>query len=245
MRYFGLIGYPLTSSFSKKYFTEKFARENIDNCQYNNYPLASIDEFLPLVSKNPELNGLNVTIPYKKDVVEYLHESSEPVKIMKACNCITFVNGRRIGYNTDVVGFRRSFFPLLQSHHRKALILGTGGAAAAVEYVLADMGMPYLFVTRNNTNKDNAITYDQVAKELLAEHLVIINTTPLGMSPDTYSAPPIPYELLTERHYLYDLVYNPAETTFLKNGRTQGALTKNGEDMLVIQAEESWKIWNE
>ncbi|TDH26821.1 shikimate dehydrogenase [Segetibacter sp. 3557_3] len=245
MRQFGLIGYPLTSSFSKRYFAEKFEREQITGCAYDNYPLANINEFPALLEHTRDLHGLNVTIPYKVQVMPYLHEVTAAVQQMNACNCIRIVDGRLYGHNTDVTGFEQSFLPLRKHYHQSALVLGTGGAAAAVEYVLQKLQIPYLLVTRSTAGKSNSIPYDSLNERLMKNHLVIINTTPLGMAPDVDSAPPIPYEYLTPEHYLYDLVYNPAETLFLKRGVERGATTKNGADMLVIQAEESWKIWND
>ncbi len=243
MRCFGLIGYPLTSSFSKKYFAEKFAVEGIENCLYESYPLSHISELTRLL-ENPELEGLNVTIPYKKEVIPFLHYSTDAVKKMGACNCIKMDGGKLTGHNTDVTGFEQSFIPLRKTHHTKALILGTGGAAAAVEFVMNGLGIDHLFVSRKNIG-ERTIAYEQINKQVMDDFSIIINTTPLGMMPDVNAAPPIPYQLITEKHYLYDLVYNPAETLFLKKGKERGATVKNGEDMLIIQAEESWKIWNE
>ena len=243
MRQFGLIGFPLTSSFSKKYFAEKFNRESITGCSYENYPLNTISEFPGLIGITPNLQGLNVTIPYKKEVMAYLHETSDAVQQMNACNCIKINNGRLKGFNTDVTGFENSFVPLIGPGHDKALVLGTGGAAAAVEYVLNKLNIPFVSVSRTGTNP--VLNYMGVDKAILSRYRIIINTTPLGMYPDIDTAPPIPYEYLTPDHYLYDLVYNPAETRFLQHGLKAGATTKNGADMLVIQAEESWKIWND
>ncbi len=245
MRQFGLIGYPLTSSFSKKYFAKKFEQGQITGCAYDNYPLVNINELPRLLAQTDNLEGLNVTIPYKMQVMPFLHEATDAVKEMNACNCIRIVNGKLYGHNTDVTGFERSFVPLRKDCHQKALVLGTGGAAAAVEYVLKALRIPYMMVTRNTSGKPNTIHYDGVNENVLKEHLIIINTTPLGMSPDVNSAPPIPYQYISPEHYLYDLVYNPAETLFLKWGKERGATIKNGADMLVIQAEESWKIWND
>jgi len=244
MRKFGLIGYPLSHSFSPAFFTEKFNREGHLDCFYNAYPLPSIND-LPALLEDPQLQGLNVTIPYKKSVIPFLDAKTEAVDKMAACNCIKIKEGKLVGYNTDVVGFEKSLLPLLSDQHAKALILGTGGAAAAVEFVLKKLAILYLFVSRNQSNETDHIIYPDIKKEVMDDYKLIINTTPLGMYPAVNDCPDIPYEFLTDDHYLYDLVYNPAETLFLKKGAEKGAIIKNGSDMLVIQAEESWKIWNE
>lgn len=241
MRQFGLIGYPLGHSFSRKYFSEKFIKEGIPNTGYENYPIADISEF-PSVLATPGLEGVNVTIPYKEQVIAFLDEQSDGVKAIGACNCIHIVNGKKIGYNTDAFGFRQSFQPLLQPHHRQALVLGTGGAAKAVHYVLTQLNIDYKTVSRNPVT--NGFTYEQLTPALIRQYPVIINTTPLGTFPHTETAPDIPYQALSELHYLYDLVYNPPLTRFLSLGKEQGATIKNGADMLVLQAEESWRIWN-
>jgi shikimate dehydrogenase len=245
VRKFGLIGYPLTHSFSEGYFANKFAQENIADAQYVNFPIDSIQKFLALW-EDPLLAGLNITIPYKKEVLVYLNEMSEVVQQMQACNCIKKQNGKLIGYNTDVIGFEKSLQPFLKPHHQNALILGTGGAAAAVEYVLSQLGIHYVFVSRNNTPQTSQPTfsYEDLNASIMSKHTLIINTSPVGMFPNTQEAPSIPYELLTTQHHLYDLVYNPAETLFMAKGLAKGASVQNGLDMLHIQAEESWKIWN-
>ncbi len=242
MRTFGLIGNPLTHSFSKKYFTDKFDKENISGCRYELYPLNTIEQLTELLQQQPDLAGLNVTIPYKEQVIAYLHEQSPAVQQIKACNCIHIVDGKLIGYNTDVLGFQQSLQQQLQPHHTHALILGTGGAAKAVAFALQQLQLSYRFVSRKTTA--NAISYDDLLEEVVAQHTLIINTTPLGTYPNIQEAPPIPYQLLTAQHHLYDLVYNPSETLFLQKGKLSGAQIQNGADMLVIQAEESWKIWN-
>ena len=244
MRKFGLIGYPLSHSFSPAFFAEKFAREGYSNCVYESFPIKSIEEF-PLLLHDPQLEGLNITIPYKKKIIAYLDESTDAVTAMGACNCIKIKNGKVKGYNTDVTGFERSLLPGLTGEHKKALVLGTGGAAAAVEYVLKKLQIPFRFVSRNGLAEKNILSYGEVNREILKECRLIINTTPVGMYPAVDECPDINYDELTASHYLYDLVYNPAETLFLKKGAQKGAVTKNGGDMLIIQAEESWKIWNE
>jgi shikimate dehydrogenase len=242
MRLFGLIGYPLSHSFSKKYFTGKFEKEGLSDSVYENYSIASVDELPELLKNNPLLEGINVTIPYKEQVLSFLSEESAVVKEIKACNCIKIEAGRLIGYNTDVTGFELSLTPKLGTGHKRALILGTGGAAKAVEYVLSKRGIRYSYVSRKASARN--LSYEDVTPELLASHTLIINTTPLGMYPNVEAFPPIPYQSITGHHYLFDLVYNPEKTMFLQKGEEQGAIIKNGQEMLVIQAEESWKIWN-
>lgn len=242
MRKFGLIGYPLSHSFSKKYFTEKFATEGIEDCVYELYPISDINE-LPRLLQREKLEGLNITIPYKKAVLPFLTGISGEVKAILACNCITINYNDLIGYNTDTIGFRKTFERHLQPHHTKALILGTGGASLAVAYTLQQLNIEFLFVSRSS-NHDNTLTYGELNDTILQEFTIIINTTPLGTFPEVNQCPPIPYDLITGKHYLYDLVYNPPETMFLRNGRVKGARIENGAEMLVIQAEESWKIWN-
>lgn len=243
MRKFGLIGYPLTHSFSKKYFTEKFQREGINDAVYELYPIREIYELRDILKSNPDLQGLNVTIPYKQLVLRHLHSSVNIPSGVRACNCIRIENGKTFGYNTDVVGFEKSFKPGLKPFHKKALILGNGGATAAVAYVLEQLNIEYKIVSRK-IHDMSSFTYNQLDKSIMQAHTVIINTTPLGMYPDIDSAPPIPYQFLGSGHYLFDLVYNPAITTFLKKGEEQGSTIKNGLQMLELQAEESWRIWN-
>lgn len=243
MRRFGLIGYPLSHSFSQKYFTEKFRTAHIHDCVYDNFPLQNIDELRKVLDKHPDLTGLNVTIPYKEKVIPYLHHQDDVVKKIGACNCIKIVNGELHGYNTDVTGFEDSLRPLLETHHGKALVLGTGGAAKAVHFVMEKLGIIYLEVSRNPSTA-RQISYEQVTPLLLQDHKLIINTSPLGMYPNVDECPPIAYEALTPLHYLFDLVYNPPTTLFLQKGEEHGSVTKNGADMLVIQAEKSWEIWN-
>lgn len=242
MKLFGLIGYPLSHSFSRKYFTEKFEREGIAEHEYLLFPIAQIDELKKLLLDHPGLKGLNVTIPYKEQVIPFLDELSPVVEQVGACNCIKIEEGRLIGYNTDVIGFKQTLAPHLKPHHNKALVLGTGGAAKAVYHVLQELKIDYTMVSR--TPSENTITYEMINKVVIEEHTLIINTTPLGMHPHVESAPPLPYAFLSARHYLYDLVYNPDPTLFLKKGKEMGAITENGSAMLVIQAEASWKIWN-
>lgn len=243
MKTYGLIGFPLTHSFSKKYFTDKFQREERTDCIYQNFPLENIDAVEQLFTSNPDLMGLNVTIPYKESILAYLDELTDVVRETGACNCIRISNGRKIGYNTDVIGFGSSLDAQLKSSHQKALVLGTGGAAKAVCYALKLRKISYLLVSRNPENS-NEIPYSEVDRDLIQSHPLIINTTPLGMYPNIDACPQIPYEHLTKDHYLFDLVYNPAQTLFLQKGLAAGALVKNGTDMLEIQADASWEIWN-
>lgn len=244
MRKYGLIGYPLSHSFSQRYFTEKFEREGIMDCSYSNYSLSKIEE-LPAVLGDPDLYGLNVTIPYKEQVLRFLETRDAVVEETGACNCIRIFDGRLTGYNTDVVGFGQSLRRRLMPHHRKALVLGTGGAAKAVEYVLRQLGIGYRLVSRRPRPDTGDLGYDQIDEGVLAEATLIVNTTPVGMYPNVDRCPPLPYRALTPRHYLFDLVYNPERTMFLQQGAERGAVVENGYEMLVLQAEESWRIWNE
>jgi len=243
MRKYGLIGYPLTHSFSQRFFTEKFEREGISGAMYSNFSLAGMDE-LSAILADPELRGLNVTIPYKEQVIPYLHGQSPVVAEIGACNCIRIEGGKLIGHNTDVVGFEQSLARKLGDHHRQALVLGTGGAAKAVEYVLRKLGIAYRLVTRRPRPDTGDMGYEQVDAGVLAEHTLVINTSPVGMYPKTEEMPALPYEALTPRHYLFDLIYNPARTRFLQQGEERGAVVENGYNMLILQAEESWRIWS-
>jgi shikimate dehydrogenase len=243
MRLFGIIGFPLLHSFSKKYFTEKFEKNHLADCKYEVFPLQSISEFPALLKSKPELKGLNVTIPHKKNVLAYLDDRSAIPEGLDACNCIKINGGKLYGYNTDVYGFEKSLRPLLKPWHNNALILGNGGAAAAVKSALTKSGIGFRIVSRT-LHEDSDLTYGQLNKKMIEEHLLIINCTPLGMMPAIDVYPEIPYEYLTTRHLLYDLIYNPAKTKFLEKGEARGAAIKNGEEMLILQAEENWRIWN-
>jgi shikimate dehydrogenase len=243
MRQFGLIGYPLAQSFSQKFFTEKFGKENLTDCRYDTFSIPSIDDLANVLKNNPDLCGLNVTIPYKEQVLSFLDEKSALVKKIKACNCIKIKNGKLSGHNTDAPAFEQSLKEKLQPHHTKALILGTGGAAKAVEYSLKQLNISYKYVSRKPSAK--SFSYEQLTDALMQEYELVINTTPLGMHPNIIEAPQIPYHALTPKHYLFDVVYNPSKTLFLQKGEKQGAAVKNGYEMLVLQAEESWRIWND
>ncbi len=243
MRLFGLIGQPLGHSFSRKYFREKFEMEGLADHDYENYPLASIDELPQLILEHPLLEGLNVTIPYKKSVLDLLQDRTHLPSGLDACNCIQIKNGQLNGYNTDVIGFEKSLTPLLGKGHKAALILGNGGATAAVVYVLNKLGILIRIVSRKK-HEGSDLDYSELNEEIIQEHTLIVNTTPLGLFPDTESCPNIPYRYIGNDHLLYDLIYNPEETLFLRKGKEMGAQIKNGEEMLIIQADESWKIWN-
>lgn len=244
MRIFGLLGFPLSHSFSKTYFTEKFSRECIHDAVYENFEIADIAKLKEVVARHPQLRGLNVTIPHKQRVMELLDEADEEAKAIGAVNTIKITSGKLKGFNTDYIGFMRSLIPLLTPAHTKALILGTGGSSLAVRYALEKLGIEFLLISRNPSEK-NEINYASVTRSVLNDYTVIINTTPVGMFPDASKAPDIPYQFLTRRHLLFDLIYNPEETLFLRNGREQGAAAKNGYEMLTLQAEASWRIWNE
>lgn len=237
---YGLIGYPLTHSFSPAYFKKKFAGQNI-NAVYEAFPITAIEELPALISSMRGLEGLNVTIPYKETVIGYLDELDDTAKEIGAVNCITIKNGYKKGYNTDATGFEQSLNPLLQPQHTHALILGTGGSSKAVAYVLKQLGIPFRLVSRNAGEGD--MGYEALTAELITKHKLIINTTPLGMYPAVDAMPPIPYDAVGAQHLLFDLIYNPEETKFLLQGKAQGAVTKNGFEMLQLQAEAAWDIW--
>lgn len=243
MKRYGLIGYPLTHSFSQKYFSEKFLRDGMTDHVYENFPIESIAALKEVLSSHNDLRGLNVTIPYKKEVLSYLDESSPAVELIGACNCIKITKGKLSGFNTDVIGFEKSLRPFLKSEHRAALILGTGGAALAVAYVMQQLGIHYQYVSRQKAT--NTITYADIDQQIIEAHTLIINTTPLGMYPSVNDCPPLPYEWISSENHCFDLIYNPAETLFLQKAAVQKATVQNGAEMLIIQAEESWRIWNE
>ena len=247
MRLFGLIGFPISHSFSVNYFEKKFAGEQISDAEYRLFPLKDINSLTQLLDQQTDLKGFNITIPHKIAILPFLQHTIKEAIEVGAVNCVKIerdLSGTKlIGYNTDIYGFRESLVPLLKNYHQNALILGTGGAAKAVCYCLKELGINYSLVSRKR-NQESSLEYLQLTKEILSDNLLIINTTPLGMYPETGNCPDIPYQFLTNRHLLFDLVYNPAETLFLKNGREAGATTKNGLQMLELQAEKSWEIWN-
>jgi shikimate dehydrogenase len=244
MKIYGLIGKSLSHSFSKKYFTEKFLNENISHCRYQNFEVKDADKEIPQLKKLSGLSGLNVTIPYKSEIISFLDELTEEAKEINACNCIKIKDGKWIGYNTDTIGFEKSFISYLKPFHKKALILGTGGASKAVAFVLKKLRIEFLEVSRNKKAGSSAITYENLSREILEEYLVVINTTPIGMFPKENEFPSLPYQYISHQHYFFDLIYNPGKTLFLAKAEEKGAAIANGEKMLHIQAEESWKIWN-
>lgn len=239
MRKFGLIGFPLTHSFSESYFQEKFFKEDLYKCQYQNFRIKDITKVREVL-ENKGLIGFNVTIPHKESITAYLDALSKDAEAIGAVNTVLVKDNKWIGYNTDWIGFYHSIKPLLKNHHKKALILGSGGASKAIIYALEKLQIKPLVISR----KEAFTNYSDINKKLLEEHKLIINCTPLGTFPKTEEYAPIPYSLLTSKHLLYDLVYNPLESSFLKYGKTNGANTKNGLEMLHIQAEEAWSVWN-
>ncbi len=245
MKTYGTIGFPLTHSFSKQYFSEKIEREGIPDSAYYSFPLTSIDEFPDLLKNNPSLKGLAVTIPYKEKVLKYVTQLSEEVKQIGAANCIKVREKVLTAYNTDIIGFEKSFIKHLKPIHKKALVLGTGGASKAVQYVLEKLGIPFLVVSRNEKNAGHFIQYPDIDAGMMNEYHILVNATPLGMSPAEDTCPQLPYHLITADHYLFDLVYKPPKTLFLQKGEQQGATIINGFEMLLIQADENWKRWNE
>ncbi|MGZ3751152.1 MAG: shikimate dehydrogenase family protein [Mucilaginibacter sp.] len=260
MKHYGLIGFPLSHSFSKKFFTEKFEKEKILDTTYDLFPLEHISELTALLHEHPDLCGLNVTVPHKINVLKYLDWIEHDARAAGAVNCIRItpespvmaaftgevgIKGhdfRLEGFNTDIYGFEMSLKHLLKHHHDEALILGDGGAAKAVKCVLDNMGINYKSVTRKAF--PGHLLFDDLKPHHIAQHKLIINTTPIGMSPNVDECPPIPYDAITDDHLLYDLIYNPEQTLFLKKGLEHGATIKNGYEMLVLQAERSWEIWN-
>ena len=239
---YGIIGNPLGHSFSKGFFTEKFAREGID-AEYLNFQIPEIGKLTEVLQENPELRGINVTLPYKTEVIPFLDELSDEAREIGAVNVVQIRNGHLKGFNSDIIGFTRSIQPLLKPHHRKALILGTGGASRAIRVGLTRLGLKWKYVSR--TPREGMITYEDITAETLREYEVIVNCSPVGMFPKVDECPAIPYEFLTQDNLLYDLVYNPENTLFMKKGALQGAVVKNGLEMLHLQAIASWEFWNE
>jgi shikimate dehydrogenase len=243
MQQYGIIGYPLKFSFSQNYYTKKFLEEGILDASYSIFPIETAAEIKNILQQNSTLKGLNVTIPHKKNVIPFLTNTTNLPAGLNACNCIKIEGENLIGYNTDIVGFEKSLLPLLQPHHNKALILGNGGAANAVKYVLQKLNIPFLVVGRKMMEGIDLL-YENLNEEILQEHLLIVNTTPVGTFPTIDECPIIPYQYLTKKHLLYDLIYNPEKTLFLQKGEEQGAAIKNGYEMLLLQAEENWRIWS-
>lgn len=244
MRKFGLIGFPLSHSFSKKYFTEKFEKEGIHDCQFDLYEIPDIADFEKVLAENFNLEGMSVTIPYKQEVMKFLDELDPACELIGAVNCIQIRNGNRKGFNTDYIGFKKSLQTWLGTDIPRALVLGTGGASKAVKVALRDLGVDFLSVSRSP--RENQITYADLKNNpgFLESFPLIINTTPLGTFPKTEEMPDIPVEMLNDSHRVYDLVYNPEETTLMKACFERGGKVKNGMDMLVLQAEAAWTIWN-
>ena len=243
---YGLIGYPLKHSFSVNYFNEKFHSDGID-AEYVNFEIPSINELPDIIKDNPQLKGLNVTIPYKEKVISYLDELDKDTRAIGAVNVVKIIRQPKgkyklIGYNSDIIGFTESIEPLLEPQHKKALILGTGGASKAVFHGLKNLGIEAKYVSR--TPAAGMLSYEELTPEIMAEHTIIVNGTPVGMYPNVDFCPDIPYECLTPNHLLYDLLYNPNVTLFMKKGEQYGAKTKNGLEMLLLQAFAAWEIWH-
>lgn len=245
MRLYGLIGKNLGHSFSKQYFTSKFEASGSADCRFELFPLDVITQLPSLLQQEVNLRGLAVTIPYKKSVIPFLDALDDEAERIHAVNCIQICGGKLKGFNTDVMGFERTLVPLLTATHTHALVLGSGGASSAVQYVLSKLGILFLVASRQPKAARGSIGYDQLDQQIIHDYPLIINTTPLGMTPDTITFPDIPYHHLSSRNILYDLVYTPPLTRFLEQGLHFGATVKNGYDMLVVQAEENWRIWNE
>jgi len=243
IKQFGLVGKNIDYSFSRTYFSSKFDRENKTDHRYINYDLDNLDDFKKVLESNPLPSGLNVTIPYKKEVIPFLDKLSPEAASIKAVNTIVWeASGKVIGHNTDHIGFEKSLLEQIDKKPKQALILGTGGASGAVKFVLSKIDCQFDFVSRNPN--ENQLAYDQLTKKQLEKIDLIVNTTPLGTFPNVDQAPPIPYQYLNSRHFLFDLIYNPEETKFLKEGKKRGTQTSNGYQMLVYQAEKSWELWN-
>jgi shikimate dehydrogenase len=244
---YGLIGHPLGHSFSASYFADKFKKENIQDCTYRNFPIDEISKLPALISDTPELIGLNVTIPYKEQVIKFLDEIDQEAKEVGAVNTLKIsrtANSFKLkGFNSDVYGFQKSLQPLLKEYHKKALILGTGGASKAIKFVLRKLNIEFISASIEEL-KENEIRYEEIDKKMIEERLLIIHATPLGTYPNIDFCQPIPYQFLTPQHVLFDLVYNPEETLYLKKGKEKGATIMNGLKMLHLQAEMSWEIWH-
>ncbi len=240
----GLLGKNISYSFSRNYFKNKFEKENISGVSYENFDIEHISSFPEIINNTEGIKGLNVTIPYKEDVIPYLDKLNKKAKEIGAVNTIKLTKkGKLVGYNTDCYGFINSLKPLLKKHHKKALILGTGGASKAILYALKNKGIKYHYVSRT-TSKKVKYTYEDLTEKIISKYQIIVNCTPLGTYPNIEDHPDIPYDGITKKHILFDLVYNPEETEFLRLGKLKGAKTMNGLKMLKLQAEKAWSIWN-
>lgn len=239
---YALLGKNISYSFSRNYFTNKFANEHILNSQYINFDVPSLENFISEIKNYPNLCGMNVTIPYKQAVISFLNELDPIAQRIGAVNTIEILpNGNLKGHNTDYIGFWQSITPLLKPHHNRALLLGTGGASKAIAFAFENAGIPFSFVSR--TKAENTFLYEELSSEIIENHPIIVNCTPLGTFPKVTDCPAIPYQAITQKHLLYDLIYNPPLTRFLQEGKQQNATICNGEPMLVLQAEASWRIW--
>jgi len=244
MRKFGLLGKDISYSFSKLYFAKKFKNESITDATYKNFDIEDISLFQDIIKNTKQLSGMNVTIPYKESVIPYLDKLNKKARKIGAVNTIQVTSkGKLIGYNTDYYGFKKSLKPYLKSHHNSALILGTGGASKAIAYTLKTLGIKYLYVSRNAT--ETILSYDDLSNKIIENHHIIINCTPLGTTPNINACPDIPYKAITDKHILFDLIYNPEETKFLSLGKQNNATIINGLNMLKSQAEKAWSIWNQ
>ena len=242
---YGLIGFPLKHSFSKDYFNNKFASEGID-AEYVNFEITSITELKSIIKNDPQLKGINVTIPYKEQVIPFLDQLSDNARQIGAVNVIKIERKKKkiklSGFNSDIIGFKESIEPLLKPYHQRALVLGNGGAAKAIFYGLQQLGIEATYVSRQKTDEQMLI-YSELTQEVIEAHTIVVNCTPVGMYPNVDDCPAIPYQFLTNKHLLYDLLYNPDETLFMKKGEERGAVVKNGLEMLLLQAFAGWKMW--
>ena len=241
LRHFGLLGKNISYSFSAGYFTEKFKQLDLDNHSYVNFDLQNIEEIKNVLAQDKDIVGFNITIPYKEAIIPFLTEIDPKAKEIGAVNTVKITKNGLKGYNTDVYGFYKSIEPFIKSHHKKALILGTGGASKAVKHALIDLGLEIQFVSR--TASENKLSYEMLTKQVMEQHQVIVNCSPIGTFPNTEAKPAIPYEFLTEGHLVFDLIYNPPKTAFMKYAEANGATAVNGSKMLELQAEKAWEIW--
>lgn len=245
MKIYGLIGYPLSHSFSQLYFNQKIQKENILDCRFDLFPIEQVEQFPLLLRELPDIRGLAVTIPYKEQIIPFLSELDSNAKEIKAVNCIAITKEGLKGFNTDIIGFEKSISPLIQPHHKKALIMGSGGSSKAVAFFLKKAEIDFLIVSRNKSTLSNYITYGDIDEDLMLEYNLVVNCSPIGQFPDVDKHPHIPYQFVTPQHLFFDLIYNPVKSNFLKMAELKGAIIKNGREMLEIQAEENWKLWNQ